>query len=75
MTSCRRVRRAEPRIVDPATHPRASVCLAVAAEWLGMDARSLLARIEDSRIPARRDGRIYRIDVSALVAYAARRRA
>lgn len=64
-----RHRRAEPRIVDPATHPRRSVCLRVAAEFLEIDERTLRARIEDGKLDAFRDGKVYRIALPDLVAY------
>jgi excisionase family DNA binding protein len=66
-------RRAEPRIVDPATHPRKRVGLRVAALFLDVDERTMRARIETGEIPAWRDGRVYRIEVSDLVRYRARR--
>jgi excisionase family DNA binding protein len=69
----RRVRRMEPRIVDPATHPRRAVCLQVAAEFLEVDARTVRARIESGELAAERDGKVYRIAVAALVAYRRRR--
>lgn len=67
-------RRPEPRIVDPATHPRDSVCLSVAADYLGLDHRTVLARIEDRKLKAVRDGKVYRIAVSDLVSYRAKLR-
>jgi excisionase family DNA binding protein len=65
----RHARRAEPRIVDPATHPRSSVCLAVAAEFLGLDVRTVRARIENGSLPAYRDDKVYRIALADLLAY------
>lgn len=62
-------RKTEPRIVDPARHPKRDVCLTVAAEYLGMHARTLLARIQEGKLPAIRDGKVYRIAVSDLVRY------
>jgi excisionase family DNA binding protein len=62
-------RRPEPSIADPSTHPREEVCVRVAAEFLGMDRRTVVARIEDRVLEAWRDGKVYRIPVSALVAY------
>lgn len=67
-------RTAEPRIVDPATHPRSSVCLTVAAEWLQIDERTVLARIEDGLLRGWKDGKAYRIDILDLVSYDQRRR-
>jgi excisionase family DNA binding protein len=72
-SASRRARRAEPRIVDPSTHPRRVVCLAVAAEFLGLDERTVRARIEVGELDAERDGKVYRIRVDALVAYVSRR--
>jgi excisionase family DNA binding protein len=63
-------RRAEPRIVDPKTHPRRVVCLRVAADYLDMDERTLRARIEAGTLRARRDGKLYRIAVDDLIRYA-----
>lgn len=62
-------RRPEPRIQDPATHPRRVVCLRVAAAFLEINERTLRARIESGAIDARRDGKVYRISVDALVRY------
>lgn len=64
-----RRRRSEPRIVDPSTHPRREVCLRVAADFLGVNERTVRARIESGALIAWRDGKIYRIAVSELVAY------
>lgn len=61
--------RKHPRISDPASHPKSSVCLAVAAEFLGMDARTLRTRIDLGKIPAYRDEKVYRINLSDLIAY------
>lgn len=67
-------RRPDPRIVDPATHPKAYVSLRVAAFFLDdMDERTVRARIEEGQLPAIRDGRVYRIKVLDLVAYKQRR--
>lgn len=62
-------RRPAPRIVDPATHPQRAVCLRVAAHFLDLDERTLRARIESGVIPARRDGKVYKIAIEALVRY------
>ena len=62
-------RRREPAISNPASHPRREVILRVAAEYLGLSARTLRARIEAGQLPARRDGRVYRISLDALIAY------
>lgn len=61
----------EPRLVDPATHPRRSVGLKVGADFLGMGERTLRRRIEEGLIPAYRDGKLYRIKVRELVRYKA----
>lgn len=71
----RKGRRPAARIVDPATYTEACVCLRVAAEFLGLNARTVLARIEDGQIDGWRDGKVYRISVASLVAYDANRRA
>jgi excisionase family DNA binding protein len=68
-------KRAEPRIIDPATHPRRRVCLAVAADYLCISERTVKARIESGVLPAYRDGRVYRIDIDDLCAYDKNRRA
>lgn len=67
-------RRAEPRIENLATHPRQTVCLRVAAEYLDLDERAVRARIEDGRLDAVHDGNVYRISLAALTAYEAARR-
>lgn len=69
-----RPRKREERIKDPATHPKSSVCLKVAAEFLGMDDRTLRVRIERGDLPAFVDGRVYRINLDDLIAYQASRR-
>jgi hypothetical protein len=62
-------RRPEPRIVDPITHPRKTVGLRVAAEYLDMDERTLCARIERGLLPAVHDGRVWSIKLSDVVHY------
>lgn len=74
MAVSRRPRRQEQRITDPATHPKSSVCLKVAAEFLGMDDRTLKARIERGDLPAFVDGKVYRINLQDLIEYQAARR-
>lgn len=59
--------RAHQRIEDPATHHPRSVCLKVAAEFLGLDHRTLRKRIDLGQFPAWRDGKVYRINVEDLV--------
>lgn len=68
-------RQKEPRISDPATHPRSSVCLRVAAEFLGMDIRTLRKRIQLGQFPEPfRDGKIRRVHLADIIAYDHRRR-
>lgn len=69
MSERKKNNRKPPRIVDPATHPQSSVCLLVAAEFLGIDARTLRTRIDLGKIPAYRDEKVYRINLSDLIAY------
>ena len=64
-------RRREPSILDPLTHPKSSVCLRVAAEFLGMDIRTLRSRINLGKIPVWQDEKIYRINIEDLIAYQA----
>ncbi len=71
----RRGRRPEPRIEDIDTHPRAQVGLAVAAAFLGIDERTVRARIDDGRIKGFRDGKVYRIPLGELQRYDEARRA
>lgn len=66
-------RRPEPRIVDIDQHPRRAVCLAVAADWLGLSWRTVAARIDAGELEAERDGRRYLVPVTALKAYRASR--
>lgn len=68
-------RRPEPRIVNIETHPRAQVGLAVAAAFLGLNERTVRARIDDGRIQGYRDGKAYRIPLVELQRYDAHRRA
>lgn len=65
----------EPRIVNIATHPRPYVSLTVAAEFLALHEQTVRARIEDGRLPAHRDGLVWRIPLPALMAYHQRVRA
>jgi excisionase family DNA binding protein len=57
------------RIVDPVTHPDRVVCLEVAAEFLGLDARTVRSRIESGELVALVDGKVYRIELGDLLAY------
>ena len=61
----------EPRIESLEAHPRPFVSLAVAAEYLGLHPESVRARVEDGRLRAHRDGKVYRINVADLAAYVA----
>ena len=63
----------EPRIVRLETHPRMSVSLTVAAEYLQLHEQTVRARIEDGSLAAIRDGRRYWITREALAHYEARR--
>lgn len=74
MTNRRGGRRPEPRIVDLELHPRDSVSLIVAAEFLHIDPRTLVVRIEERKIAAWRDGRVWRINLSDLRDYVQRHR-
>lgn len=69
MMQRRRGRRPEPPIVDPKTDRRTSVCLRVAAEYLGLSDRTVRARIESGELPAKRNGKVYRIALLALVRF------
>jgi excisionase family DNA binding protein len=46
----------------------------VAAEFLGLNDRTLRARIESGELSAMRDGKVYRIALADLIAYDTRRR-
>ena len=54
---------------DLVTDPRRAVGLATAAAFLGMCKSTVRSRIEDGRLPAWKDGKIYRIRIVALVKY------
>lgn len=64
-------RKREPRIIDPAIHPRPLVNLAVAAAFLDVDRRALNHFIASGRIPAYASGRMRRVKVTDLVAFKA----
>lgn len=66
-------RRPEPRIVDIDRHPRRAVCLAVAADWLGISWRTVAARIDVGELAAERDGRRWLVSIDSLKAYRAAR--
>ena len=67
----RGLKKPEPRIADPATHPKRYVCLLVAAEFLELDARTVRARIDDGAIDAVVNGKVYRVSVASLAAFKA----
>lgn len=67
-------RKKEQRITDPSTHPKRTVCLRVAAEYLEIDERTLRLFVESGDLPAFRPGRIYRIAVTDLMAFERRGR-
>jgi excisionase family DNA binding protein len=56
----------EPRIVDPSTHPRPFVSLIVAAEYLGIDRRTLHKLIDEGQIEAVTRGCFLRVPVRQL---------
>ncbi|MGE3175908.1 MAG: helix-turn-helix domain-containing protein [Vicinamibacterales bacterium] len=62
-----------PRIVDPLTHPQREVNLTVAAAFLGLNPRTVRARVDEGAIKGWRDGKVYRVDVADLRAYRERR--
>jgi len=70
----KRGRAKEPSITDPLTHPKSSVCLRVAAEFLGIDARTLRMRIQLGKFPAWHDEKVYRINIEDLITYRAAQR-
>lgn len=57
----------DPRIIDPSRHPRRFVSLSVAAGFLGLNERTVRAKIECGELPARVDGRVYKIPICELV--------
>jgi excisionase family DNA binding protein len=65
----KRGRQREPRLTDPANHPRRTVCLRVAAEYLEIDERTVRARLDEGELFGFKSGKAYRIEVSELVAY------
>lgn len=64
-------RRPEPRIVDPATHPKKWVNLTVAAEFLEMDRRALNLYIADGQAHAELKGRRLRMHVTEVARFKA----
>jgi excisionase family DNA binding protein len=67
-------RRAEPRILDPATHPRRYVSLRVAAVYLELDEKTLRKLIDNDELPYSRFGDRRKIEVKELVAFEERQR-
>lgn len=67
-------RRAEPRIVDPATHPRRYVSLRVAAAYLEVSPRTLHNYLDERLIDFMEFGRRRKIAVAELVAFEQRQR-
>jgi len=67
-------RRAEPRIVDPATHPRRYVNLAVAAAYLEVHPMTLRKYLGNHLLAYTWFGRRRKVQVSELVAFEARQR-
>jgi len=62
-------RRQEPRIVDPATHPRRYVSLRVAAIYLELDPRTLGKFLDAGTLPYSEHGRRRRIAVADIVMF------
>jgi hypothetical protein len=62
-------RRREPDILDPLLHSREYVGLRVAATYLGLHPRSVVARIDRGELLAAHDGHVWRIPVTDLVRY------
>jgi len=50
------------------------VGLRVAAEYLGIDERTVRARIDTGELAAWRDGKVYRIEMASLVKFREERR-
>lgn len=66
-----RARSKEPRIVNPATHPRRYVSLIVAAEYLEIDRKTLSAWLDEGKLPFTEHGRRRRILLRDLLAFEA----
>lgn len=66
------IRQPEPRILDPATHPKRYVSLAVAADYLEVDRKTLGKYLEAGMLAFTVFGRRRKITVSELVAFEAR---
>ena len=69
-----RPRRAEPRIVDPATHPRRYVSLVVAAEYLEVNRRTLHNYLDERLLEFTEFGHRRKVEVADLVAFERRQR-
>lgn len=69
-----RPRRAEPRIVDPATHPRRYVSLRVAAEYLEVSRYALHNYLDERLLEFSIFGHRRKIAVADLVAFERRQR-
>lgn len=65
-------RRPEPRIVDPATHPRRHVSLVVAAAYLEVDRKTLNKWLDAGMLSFEDRGSRRRIAVAELVDFEAR---
>ncbi len=72
MLASRRRRRPQPSIVDLESDPRTWFGLRVVADFLMLNERTVRARIEEGRLDAEIDGRVYRISKASLQAYRAR---
>jgi hypothetical protein len=64
-------RRPEPRIEDPATHPKRWVNFTVAAEFLEMDRRALNAYVDEGKVAAEFKGRRRKIHINEIVRFKA----
>lgn len=62
-------RQHEPRIVDIYTHKRQRVGLRVAAFYLGISERALIARYEEGLIDAVHDKRVWLFTLAELIRY------
>lgn len=67
-------RRAEPWIVDPATHPRRYVSLRVAARYLESDRRTLNKFLDEGLLQPTWFGKRRKVEVVELVAFEQRQR-
>jgi excisionase family DNA binding protein len=67
-------RRAEPRIVDPATHPRRYVSLRVAAAYLEVNEKTLAKYLASGQIAFTQFGSRRKLRVDDLVAFEQRNR-